>query len=358
MYRRVSGGTRPGAFRATSPLTIFHHPLQWLSLTACLLFLLLLGTLTSFKILSLLLILPSAQSYSLPEVILVVYGYSLLLTCIIIVDTSMSGAQLKLALSKHLAIPESFWHQHLGVLIQRGSCREVPDSSTLSELGIGPMTHVDLRLLIRGGSGEEEADAAEGSNGRGCRERRTGKLDMSLVTEKEHLGEDEPKRRKRRRKAKKGRSTMGMDTDLDGEDASYTTDGSNTESNTSVESDIEILGKEEPWDDDVWECLVAEWMVKTDQSFDEVEKPSFLAMIKYAQNHRAPLDYDMPGRKAFRHRIMQMGDETVDELKILFVELEGKVTISIDAWTSSNQHAFLAIVAHYVTNGGQLGVLE
>ena len=30
--------------------------------------------------------------------------------------------------------------------------------------------------------------------------------------------------------------------------------------------------------------------------------------------------------------------------------------LSLDAWTSSNQHAFLAIVAHYMTNDGKLGM--
>lgn len=34
----------------------------------------------------------------------------------------------------------------------------------------------------------------------------------------------------------------------------------------------------------------------------------------------------------------------------LIQELKGKVSISLDAWTSSNNIAFLAIVAHYVTN--------
>ena len=38
-----------------------------------------------------------------------------------------------------------------------------------------------------------------------------------------------------------------------------------------------------------------------------------------------------------------------------FQELELKVAISLDAWTSSNQYAFLAIVAHYITNDGVLG---
>ena len=35
--------------------------------------------------------------------------------------------------------------------------------------------------------------------------------------------------------------------------------------------------------------------------------------------------------------------------------LEGKIMLSLDAWTSSNQYAFLAIVAHYITNEGHLG---
>jgi hypothetical protein len=44
-------------------------------------------------------------------------------------------------------------------------------------------------------------------------------------------------------------------------------------------------------------------------------------------------------------------------IRLLIVEkkLEGKVSLSLDAWTSSNQFAFLAIVAHYVTNEGELG---
>jgi len=36
--------------------------------------------------------------------------------------------------------------------------------------------------------------------------------------------------------------------------------------------------------------------------------------------------------------------------------LEGKIALSLDAWTSSNGYAFLAIVAHYITNEGQLSV--
>ena len=35
--------------------------------------------------------------------------------------------------------------------------------------------------------------------------------------------------------------------------------------------------------------------------------------------------------------------------------LEGKISLSLDAWTSSNCYAFLAIISHYITNQGQCG---
>jgi len=35
--------------------------------------------------------------------------------------------------------------------------------------------------------------------------------------------------------------------------------------------------------------------------------------------------------------------------------MDCKVSLSLDAWTSSNQHGFLAIVMHYVTNDWKLG---
>jgi hypothetical protein len=70
---------------------------------------------------------------------------------------------------------------------------------------------------------------------------------------------------------------------------------------------------------------------------------------------------------------MKMGEDTVDSVKKMFSvsynlllfhqrqhpqqELESKVSISLDAWTSSNQYVFIAIVAHYITNDGHFSKL-
>ena len=74
---------------------------------------------------------------------------------------------------------------------------------------------------------------------------------------------------------------------------------------------------------------------------------------------------------------MKLGEEAVEETKAMFSirsslilliltstlsyvyvplqALESKISLSLDAWTSTNCYAFLAIVAHYITNNGQCG---
>ena len=38
-------------------------------------------------------------------------------------------------------------------------------------------------------------------------------------------------------------------------------------------------------------------------------------------------------------------------------DIEGKISLSLDVWTSSNNYAFLAIVAHYITKTSNLGTI-
>jgi hypothetical protein len=65
---------------------------------------------------------------------------------------------------------------------------------------------------------------------------------------------------------------------------------------------------------------------------------------------------------------MKIGEESIAATKQMFLvhsersshlhgtlffvkeDVEGKISISIDAWTSSNNYAFMAIIAHYVEN--------
>lgn len=106
-----------------------------------------------------------------------------------------------------------------------------------------------------------------------------------------------------------------------------------------------------PWNQDEFERLLAEWTVACDQPFEEVDRPEFRKLLEYT-HHRPSLH--IPHRKSIRTRIMKMGEDTMEGVKKMIAELNSKVSLSLDAWTSLNQHAFLAIVMHYVTNEGQL----
>ncbi|KAE9382320.1 hypothetical protein BT96DRAFT_1010880 [Gymnopus androsaceus JB14] len=50
-----------------------------------------------------------------------------------------------------------------------------------------------------------------------------------------------------------------------------------------------------------------------------------------------------------------MFESMINSLHQMFKELESKILISLDAWTSPNGFAFIAIVVHYITNDGRFG---
>ncbi|KAF8472377.1 hypothetical protein DFH94DRAFT_636686 [Russula ochroleuca] len=87
-----------------------------------------------------------------------------------------------------------------------------------------------------------------------------------------------------------------------------------------------------PWNQEKFEKALMEWIIACDQPFDEVEKPEFIALMMIT--HHASGLFKIPKRDGIKQR----------------------VCLSLDMWTSSNQHAFMAIVAHYITNNGQLGL--
>ena len=112
-------------------------------------------------------------------------------------------------------------------------------------------------------------------------------------------------------------------------------------------------------------------MVACDQPFEEVEKPEFIAAMSYGRTSK----FTLPKQDGIRRWVMKLGEENIEHIKAMFAvwflscnvlfahffmskALEGKISLSLDAWTSSNCYAFLAIVAHYITNEGECGDLE
>jgi hypothetical protein len=71
-----------------------------------------------------------------------------------------------------------------------------------------------------------------------------------------------------------------------------------------------------PWDQDKFEQLIAEWIIACDQPFEEVDHAEFREMLTYA-HHPAP-NLKIPHRDAIRHRIMKMGEDSIDSTKDMF----------------------------------------
>ncbi|KAF5345060.1 hypothetical protein D9758_010453 [Tetrapyrgos nigripes] len=108
----------------------------------------------------------------------------------------------------------------------------------------------------------------------------------------------------------------------------------------------------EPWNQERFEELLVKWLVASNQPFSEVEQVEFIELLQYVHHSGGKLH--IPKKDAIQRRVLKLGEATIEEIRDIFLKINGKVALSIDAWTSSNQHAFLAIVAHYINEEGQL----
>lgn len=141
------------------------------------------------------------------------------------------------------------------------------------------------------------------------------------------------------------------------------------QSNYSLTFSITYIYHQTPWDQALFERKITEWVAADDIPFAEIEKPYFRALMQYASRSA---DLKIPSPDGIRRRVLKMGDDSVDNLKQLIKvcmyasysyicsniiqNLTSKVSLSLDAWTSSNGYAFLAIVMHYVSNEWTQGI--
>lgn len=109
---------------------------------------------------------------------------------------------------------------------------------------------------------------------------------------------------------------------------------------------------EKVFDMETFERHLAEWVVASDQPFEEVERPEFRCLLGYT--YMGPKPLNIPHRTVLKDRIMKMGKSTVKAIQKLVKELDANISLSLDMWTSSNGHAFLAIVMHWINNDWKL----
>lgn len=90
------------------------------------------------------------------------------------------------------------------------------------------------------------------------------------------------------------------------------------------------------------------WIVVSDQPFSEVDQPSFIALVK-TLNPEAELVSD----KTIRSDLMSKYEKMLQEKKIEMSKIPGKISLTMDCWTSTNSLPFAAIRGHWMDEDSQ-----
>ena len=75
-------------------------------------------------------------------------------------------------------------------------------------------------------------------------------------------------------------------------------------------------GIQGPWDQAKFKHLLTEWIIACDQPFDEVEKEEFIKLMTYARHPASSVN--LPSREGICHRVMKMGEDTIDGIREMF----------------------------------------
>lgn len=94
---------------------------------------------------------------------------------------------------------------------------------------------------------------------------------------------------------------------------------------------------------DTFRKALIKWIVICDQPFTEPQQEAFVELI-HTLNPNAQVISD----KTVRADIIETYEEKFSELKDLLAQIPGKMSITLDGWTSRNVLPFLAIRGHWL----------
>ncbi len=86
------------------------------------------------------------------------------------------------------------------------------------------------------------------------------------------------------------------------------------------------------------------WIVSTSEPFSVVEEEEFVQLIK-TLNPAAELLSD----QTIKSDVMELYLQKIDGIKKILKDVPGKLSITMDIWTSKNMLSFLVIRAHWIT---------
>ncbi|GES73161.1 zinc finger BED domain-containing protein RICESLEEPER 2-like [Rhizophagus clarus] len=126
--------------------------------------------------------------------------------------------------------------------------------------------------------------------------------------------------------------------------------------NININEDIEIddgtnksiISEEQEVVSKASDCLV-KWIIVNQHSFTIVEESAFADLIYALQPDAKLISADTVKRK-----IMDLYESNINKVKESFKNITGKISFTIDIWTSPSAKSFLSLTAHYIDDDWKL----
>jgi len=94
---------------------------------------------------------------------------------------------------------------------------------------------------------------------------------------------------------------------------------------------------------------LVEWIIINQRPFTIVEEPKFIDYI-----HTLNPDAILISADTIKRKIMDLYTVNIDKMQESFQDILGKISFTLDVWTSPSTKSFLAITAHYIDKDWKL----
>ena len=88
---------------------------------------------------------------------------------------------------------------------------------------------------------------------------------------------------------------------------------------------------------------LVEWIISSQHPFTLVKEPKFIDYV-----HTLHPDVLLVSADTIKRRIMDLYTNNIIKIQEAFQDVSGKISFTIDIWTSPSTKSFLAITAHYI----------
>ena len=94
---------------------------------------------------------------------------------------------------------------------------------------------------------------------------------------------------------------------------------------------------------------LVEWIIINQRPFTIVEEPKFIDYI-----HTLNPDAILISADTIKRKIMDLYTVNIDKMQESFQDILGKISFTLDVWTSPSTKSFLAITAYYIDKDWKL----